>query len=43
MPVMSAICDPQDTDKVEIKNGKIIVKGKYEDKIKFKTSISLDL
>ncbi|KAG5325528.1 SUOX protein, partial [Pseudoatta argentina] len=27
MPVISAICDPQDTDKVEIKNGKIKVKG----------------
>ncbi|KYM81913.1 putative sulfite oxidase, mitochondrial [Atta colombica] len=27
MPVVSAICDPQDTDTIEIKNGKIQVKG----------------
>ncbi|XP_011256952.2 probable sulfite oxidase, mitochondrial isoform X2 [Camponotus floridanus] len=27
MPVISAICDPQDSDVVEIKNGKIQVKG----------------
>lgn len=30
MPVISAICDPQNSDMVEIKNGKIQVKGKME-------------
>lgn len=33
MPVVSAICEPQNSDVVEIKNGKIRVKGKSEDKI----------
>jgi len=33
MPVISAICDPQNSDVVEIKNGKIQVKGKHENEI----------
>jgi len=30
MPVISAICEPQNADRVEVKDGKIQVKGKSE-------------
>lgn len=33
MPVISAICDPQNSDVVEVKNGKIQVKGKSKNDI----------
>lgn len=33
MPVVSAICDPQNSDVVKVENGKIQVKGKSENGI----------
>jgi len=30
MPVISAICEPQNADKVKVKDGKIQVKGESE-------------
>lgn len=33
MPVISAICDPQNSDVVQVKNGKIQVKGKSENDV----------
>lgn len=34
MPVISAICSPRDSDTVEVKNGKIEVKGKNKNDTK---------